>query len=322
VEIVSGDMDYSVLVATWDDGVVVVAGSGGMAARELAGQAVRWLAPDQQGGALGIVDGHAVMRRSRDGQWSVVTETELNLSCCVATRDAIYVGTDDASVLCLDDRGAIERLDSFDMIAGRETWYAGTAVIDGKVMGPPLGVRSISADLGGSVLLANVHVGGIPRSVDRGRTWQPTVEVKNDVHDVLMHPERPELVAAASGAGLCFSKDGGTTWKVEQRGLHALHCSAVGFAGEDVLISAAASQFTDHGAIYRRGVDEDGPLVKVGGGLPEWVAGVVDTGCIASHGAVVALADRGGHVYVSEDFGRTWGLKLDGISAPSNVLIV
>jgi hypothetical protein len=317
---VNRDINYSVLVATWDDGVVVV--SGGATTRELAGRAVRWLTADLGGGALAILDGHAVMRRSREGQWGVVAETELDLSCCVATGDGIYVGTDDAQVLCVDVHGAIRRLDGFDHVAGRESWYAGSAVIDGKVVGPPLGVRSISASADGALLLANVHVGGIPRSVDRGVSWAPTVAVKNDLHEVRVHPTRQNFAAAASGAGLCFSRDYGATWSVKQRGLHALHCSAVGFVGEDVLISAAVSQFADAAAVYRRGLDEDGPLVRVGGGLPEWLAGVVDTGCIASNGAVVALADRGGHLYVSEDGGRAWKLKADGISMPSNVLVV
>lgn len=93
------------------------------------------------------------------------------------------------------------------------------------------------------MLLANVHVGGIPRSVDGGATWQPTIEIDSDVHEVRAHPNRPGMVAAAAAIGLCTSSDGGATWEVEQRGLHALHCSAVAFAGDDILVSAAADPF-------------------------------------------------------------------------------
>jgi hypothetical protein len=42
------------------------------------------------------------------------------------------------------------------------------AIIDAKLMGPPLGIRSMAATHDGAVLLANVHVGGVPRSTDAG----------------------------------------------------------------------------------------------------------------------------------------------------------
>ena len=57
---------------------------------------------------------------------------------------------------------------------GKETWHAGTAVVDGRVVGPPLGVRSMAATCDGMALIANVRVGGIPRSTDGGVTWRPT----------------------------------------------------------------------------------------------------------------------------------------------------
>ena len=61
----------------------------------------------------------------------------------------------------------------------------------------------------GSVLLANVHVGGIPRSTDGGVTWQPTIDVDSDVHEVRAHPHRSGVVMAAAAIGLCASRDGG-----------------------------------------------------------------------------------------------------------------
>ncbi|HZL55810.1 MAG TPA: hypothetical protein VFC21_01945, partial [Bryobacteraceae bacterium] len=192
----------------------------------------------------------------------------------------------------------------------------------GKLMGPPLGVRSITATSDGRVLLANVHVGGIPRSADRGATWQPTIGIDSDVHEVRAHPNRPGIVVAAAAVGLCTSRDGGATWEVERRGLHAPHCSAVGFAGDDVLVSAAASPFAPQGAIYRRGVDERCPLVRVAGGLPAWLDGNADTGCIATLGSAVAVADKKGNLYVSADNGRAWSCRADGIPTPSSVLIV
>jgi hypothetical protein len=126
---------------------------------------------------------------------------------------------------------------------------------------------------------------------------------------------------AAAAIGLCTSRDGGLTWDVEQEGLHASHCSAVAFAGDDVLVSASLDPFAEQGAVYRRRVDGQGPLVAIAGGLPAWTDGKVDTGCIATHGSAVALADRKGNLYVSADTGRSWSRQAAGLPLPSSVLI-
>jgi len=309
-----------VLVATWRAGLFVV--SGETPQQELANHSVRALAPDGNGGALAIVDGRSLCRRTPAGVWSTIATAELNLACCVAVGDIIYVGADDALILRVSEAGEIEQLRGFEGVAGRDKWYAGAALINGKLIGPPLGVRSITATSDGKALLANVHVGGIPRSVDRGATWQPTIDIDSDVHEVRAHPSRPGIVAAATAIGLCASSDGGVTWEVEQRGLHASHCSAVAFAGDDILVAAAADPFAPQGAVYRRGVDERCPLVPVTGGLPAWLDGIADTGCIAANGSVVAVADTNGNLHVSADNGRAWSCRADGIPTPSSILIV
>jgi hypothetical protein len=307
-------------VATWSDGLLVV--SGESRHQELANQSVGALAPDGRGGALAIVDGHSLCRRAPDGVWSTIAIAEFGLACSVAVDDVIYVGTNDACVLRVNAAGEIEQLRGFDSVAGRETWYAGAALIDGKLVGPPLGVRSMTATSDGAVLLANVHVGGIPRSLDGGATWQPTIDVDTDVHEVRAHLNRANVVVAAAAAGLCLSSDAGATWKVETEGLHVSYCSAVAFAGDDILVSASADHFAPHGAIYRRGVDESGPLGKVAGGLPVWLGGIVDTRCIATNGLAIAVADKIGTLYVSMDAGRTWSRRAGGMPTPSSVLIV
>jgi len=306
-------------VATWGDGLFVVGGEP--LGEELAHQSVRALAPDGHGGALAIVDRRWLRRRAPDGVWSTIATTAFDLACCVAVGDVIYIGTDDARVLRVDANGALEPLRGFDTVAGRDTWYAGSAVINGQRIGPPLGIRSITATPDGAVLLANVHVGGIPRSTDGGATWKPSIDVDSDVHEVRAHPTRPGIVMAAAAIGLCTSRDGGRTWDVEQEGLHASHCSAVAFAGDDVLVSASVDHFAAQGAIYRRPVDGPGPLVAIAGGLPKWIGGIADTRCIAAHGAAVAIADRNGNLYVSGDTGRSWSRRADGLPPPSSALI-
>jgi hypothetical protein len=317
--------DSKILVATWSGGLFVVSGGmpeRGKAKHELANHAVRGLAADGRGGALAIIDGRSLCRRAPEGAWSTIATAEFDLACCVAVDDVIYVGTDDARVLRMSADGKIEHLRGFDEVAGRNTWFAGSAIVNGKRVGPPLGVRSITATSDGAVLLANVHVGGIPRSVDGGETWHPTIEIAHDVHEVRAHPNKPRTVAAAAAVGLCTSGDGGATWTTERAGLHAPHCSAVAFAGNNVLVSASVDPFVPEGAVYRRKMDELSPLVKLGGGLPEWLGGKVDTGCIATNGSTVAMADMSGSLYVSTNTGLTWSRWEDGIPMPSGVLIV
>ena len=239
-----------VLVATWHDGLFVL--DGATLVQELRNQSVRALAPGAGGSTLAIANGRSLQRRAPDGVWSAIATTQLDLACCMAVGDVMYVGTDDARVLRVGKDGALEQLRGFDAVAGRETWYAGSAVINGRRLGPPLGIRSIAATPDGVVLFANVHVGGVPRSTDGGATWQPTIHVESDVHEVRAHPNRPGVVMAAAATGLFSSRDGGVTWDVEQEGLHASYCSAVAFAGDDVFVSASADHFAAQGAVYRR----------------------------------------------------------------------
>jgi hypothetical protein len=309
----------TVIAATWGDGVTVITGENRH--QELAGQPVNALASDGRGGALAIVSGRSLRRRTPRGEWMTVATSEFELACCVAAGDLIYIGTDDARVLRVSADRQVEQLPGFDVVTGRDTWYAGSAIIDGQRVGPPLAIRSLAATADMRVLLANVHVGGIPRSTDGGATWHPTIDIHTDVHEVCAHPTDPNIVIAAAGVGFCVSQDAGATWSIEQDGLHALHCCAVAFLGADVLVSASTDHFAAEGAVYRRAIDAGRPFVRVGG-LPEWIDGIADTRCIATRASIAAVADRGGNLYVSMDAGQTWSRRADGLPAPSSVVIV
>src|SRR5262245_36409923 len=182
-------MTPTVLAATWGQGLFGITGENRR--HELAGQTVNALASDGHGGALAIVSGQSLRRRTSDGGWITIATSEFPLACCAAVGDVIYIGTDDARVLRVSANGKLEQLRGFDAVEGRNTWYAGSTVIDGQRIGPPLGIRSITASADQRVLLANVHVGGIPRSIDGGATWQPTIDIDVDVHEVRAHPTDP-----------------------------------------------------------------------------------------------------------------------------------
>jgi hypothetical protein len=310
----------TILVATWDNGLFGVTGKS--VHQEIAGQPVRGLAADGAGNVLAIVGGHSLRRRSPDGEWTQIATSDLDLSCCAAIGKSVFAGTDDAQVLRFDPDGARQCLDGFGAVAGRDTWYAGAAIVDGELMGPPLGVRSMAATCDGAALLVNVHVGGIPRSTDAGATWHPTIDIDSDVHQVRAHPARPDIAIAAAGAGLCVSRDAGATWTIERDGLHAPHCSAVAFGRNDIFVSASTDPFAAQGAVYRRPIDGNGPLQPLAGGMPRWTDGAADTDCIATRDSMAALIDRSGRLYVSHDDGASWSCPVDRLAGgPSGLHI-
>ncbi|MGC9992268.1 MAG: hypothetical protein ABSD52_07740 [Candidatus Cybelea sp.] len=309
----------SILVATWDGGLFNVTNK--IVRQEFADRAVRGLVADGQGRVLAIVGGHSIYRRSSDGEWTEIAKSEFELSCCVPIADAVFVGTDDARILRVDPDGTLQFLPDFDTVEGRDKWYAGAIVVDGKLMGPPLGVRSMAATCDGAVLLVNIHVGGIPRSTDAGLTWRPTIDIESDVHQVCAHPSRPDLVIAAAAKGLCVSRDAGATWTIEDRGLHAPHCSAVAFGRNDIFVSASTDPFGPQGAVYRRPIDGNGPLQPLGGGMPKWIAGKADTDCIATRDSMVAVIDQSGRLYVSHDDGASWSHSPDRLPVPTGLYI-
>ncbi len=75
----------TVLVATWRDGLFVVAAEN--RDQEVGTQSVRALASDGRGGALAIVNGRTLRRRARDGVWSTMATTEMDFACCVVVGD-------------------------------------------------------------------------------------------------------------------------------------------------------------------------------------------------------------------------------------------
>lgn len=307
-----------ILISTWSDGVYELADSTSHA---FAGRSVAGLSRSPSGRVLGIVDGHMLVERVTTGEWRDVARSQQSLSCLLCTAGSVFVGTDDAAILKLSSHGELLPLDGFATVAGREDWYAGTAIVAGEEVGPPLGVRSMTVTSDESALLANVHVGGIARSEDQGTSWNPTIEIDYDIHEVSAHPARPSDVIAAAAIGLCISTDAGRNWTIETAGLHASYCSATRYCENTIFVAASEHHFSQRGALYQRTAGGDAALERVSGGLPSWFDGIIDTACIGTLGARIAIADRGGHLYESVNRGWSWSPRAEGLESPSAVLL-
>ncbi|MFT7617151.1 MAG: photosystem II stability/assembly factor-like uncharacterized protein [Planctomycetota bacterium] len=306
-----------ILVSNWEHGVVVF--NDDQKGIELEGIGVQSLTRDTKGRALAIVAGHQLQRRS-ERSWETLAESEFYLSCAVVVGDEIFVGTDDARVLRLGRDGELTELLSFQTVKGRDEWYAGQVVVNGMTLGPPLGVRSMTATADNAVLLVNVHVGGIARSDDGGETWHPTIDINSDVHEVRAHPHDKNRVIAASAVGFCHSSDAGATWSIDGVGLHATYCSAVAFDGDDALIAASDDHFSPEGAIYRHKANQKVQLEQ--GGLPTRIGGIADTRCLDSLGDSVAIVDKSGSLFVRSQEIREWQVIGNGLTGASSVLIL
>ena len=234
----------------------------------------------------------------RDGE-VVAPAGDHRLLCVVARQDEVLVGTAEAHLLRLEGDRLVP-VEGFEQAEGRTRWYT--------PWGGPPDVRSMAAADDGTLFL-NVHVGGVLRSRDGGRSWEPVdLDQDVDVHSVIAHGER--VLAACGDGGLATSTDGGDTWRFATDGLHGTYCRAVAVAGDMLLLTASTGPFTKEGAVYRRPLESDGPFERVTDVFPY----NIDTFQLAgAPDGTAAFGTEDGEVYVSRDAGATWELtdKLD-----------
>ena len=252
-----------------------------------------------------LVDGSALWEFNGDRWTARATIDDLPATCVAPTPDGVLVGTEQAHLLRLD-RSGLARVETFETVDGREAWYT--------PWGDPADVRSIAVARDGA-LHVNVHVGGVVRSRDGGVSWTPTVDIEQDVHQVLAHPSRSDVVLVASAEGFGVSRDGGDSWTFETAGLHAHYARAVAVADDWVLVSVSTGPRGRRAAMYRRPVDDAAGFQRCRTGLPEWFDDNVDTGCLTAAGRFVVCGTTDGRVYRSTDAGSRWELVLKGLPA-------
>jgi len=250
-----------------------------------------------------LVDGRTVWECA-DSVWKERAAIEGSAATCLApTSSGLLIGTEKAHLLRLVG-DEITRVEAFEMIDGRDRWYT--------PWGDPADVRSISAAVDGA-LHVNVHVGGVARSRDGGRTWMPTIDIESDVHQVLAHPRHPEVVLAAAADGFGVSRDGGDSWRFLTAGMHAHYLRAVAVSDDIALVSASTGPGGRRAALYRASLDGEAAFERCGDGLPSWFGDNVDTGCLAAAGAVVVCGTEDGRVFRSLDGGQRWDVAAKGL---------
>jgi hypothetical protein len=204
------------------------------------------------------------------------------------------VGSSEARLVLVGsaDGPAVDR--AFDAIPTRSQWTT--------PWGTPPDLRSLT--MGDAGLFAGVHVGGVwRRDPDQ---WIEVVPAQADDHQVLAEGD---TVGVAAAVGVGQSSDGGNTWHWSTEGLHAGYCRAVALSEGWLLVSASTGPATHEAAVYRRPIDDpEQPLVPCGGesGLPAAFPHNIDTFGLVAAGNLVAVGERYGRVYLSEDAGESW----------------
>ena len=259
-----------------------------------------------------VLSGHRLATADGDQPWAGAAPIDgAPTTCALITSQGVWLGTEEAHLLLARDSGAAD-VATFDEADGRQDWYT--------PWGGPPAVRSMAAGRD-ETLYVNVHVGGIVRSRDAGATWQQTIDIDTDVHQVVVDEATGVVAAALGDSGIAVSTDGGDSWAITAEGMHAGYCRAVAVAGDTLIASASDGPFGGRGALYRRSLTGDGPFTKCGDGLPEWFSGNVDSFWLDAAGADVAAASPDGRLFISSDAGGTWSEAATGLPTVRAVLV-
>lgn len=259
-----------------------------------------------EGRALDVValeDGALVVLEAGDTE-DIETGIEGSIHSLLLLREQpleMLVGTEPPHVYRLSG-GGVERIEPFDELECRSEWYT--------PWGGPPAVRSMACT-GDGWVYADIHVGSIMRSADRGATWQPvTPELHKDVHQVNTCPAEDARVYAETAAAFFISEDRGESWEHRADDLDERYGRAVApHPGEPDLILATVSDGPHgdnvHGQLYRS-EDAGRNWAHVADGFPESVRENIDTFHVAwaEDGTAWATVDR--DLYVGRDRATEW----------------
>lgn len=258
-----------------------------------------------------LVDGFGVQRGATfSGDYIEVPDA----TALLWTGRELLAGTRGAHLVRVDvDGRANHPVASFDEVPGRDRWYQPT--------GQAPAVRTMACDDEGRIYV-NVHVGGILRSDDGGASWQPTIDIDTDVHEVVTVPGEPGRVLAATARGMAVSDDYGRRWKVVDDGLQAPYARAVAVGGDTVFLSASEGPGGGRSSVYKRPLSGSRRFGKCRGGLQETFTGNIDSGCIAATGSLVVVGTPDGRIFRSTDSGLKWHQLHTGLPPIRRVRLV
>jgi hypothetical protein len=234
------------------------------------------------------------------------TGMEDHIECLDIVREnpiELLIGTASAHVFRFKLGATAERIEAFDQLECRSEWYT--------PWGGPPAVRSIAH--AGDCVYADIHVGSIMRSLDRGNSWEPVAAgLHEDVHQVTTCAAAPARVYANTADAVFISNDRGQTWDHCAGGLPARYGRAIAVHPSDpdcVLASVSdGSHANVSGQLYRSG-DSGRGWTLVTDGFPSETKDNIDTFHLGFSVDGRAFATVEKRLYASADNGRTWTVE-------------
>ena len=265
---------------------------------------------------LAARDDGAVAVLSQTGARTLATGIDDPIECLLILEEEplrFLVGVEAPHIYAVTD-GGTERLDAFDALECRDDWYT--------PWGGPAAVRSMASTRDGWVY-ADIHVGSIMRSPDRGRTWEPvTPDLHQDVHQVATSSMEDERVYANTARAVYLSNDRGRSWLHRSDGFPYFYGRAIAVHPDEpecLLASVSTGPHGDaQGQLYR--TDNGGrDWSHVTDGFPETTAGNIDTFHIGFTPDGRAWSAVGDTLYGSQDRGLSW---TSAWKAPSDIRMI
>ena len=217
-------------------------------------------------------------------------------TCITAVDDAVYVGSSEARLFRVADRG-LEPLVPLEF--GQRVAPLGTR--PGRSAG-----HAIDRELGRGGLRERPRRRH-PSHARTRRAWTPTIEIDADVHQVTT---AEGLVLAASAGGLAVSADRGSSWTLRTDGLERLLEAPWPSAATRSSCPPSNGPRGGRARSYRGGRHRWSAR-RCRSGLPEWFDDNIDSYCLDAlpDGSLVAFGTSDGRVFASEDAGVSWAAE-------------
>jgi photosystem II stability/assembly factor-like uncharacterized protein len=180
-----------------------------------------------------------------------------------------------------------------------------------------------------NTIFAAIEVGGLLKTLDGGATWRELATKETglyvDVHRVVLVPNDPDHVYAATGNGIYHSRDGGEHWeRLTDQSLRVGYPDALLMHPRcpELLFTAGAAvwprDWPRRGSAdprVMRSRDSGESWQTVDNGLPTHIFGNIEAMAmnVWSNGFRLFAGTTDGDVYFSEDEGESWSRIASGL---------